>query len=540
MTADLTTVVLAALVTIACACAVEAPWLRRREGGADLMVDGRPFIMLAGELHNSSGANEGYIRRVWQRLEPLHLNTVLSPVSWETVEPEEGQFDFHLVDVMLEEARARNHRLVLLWFGSWKNAVSGYAPGWVLEDTRRFPRAIGAQGGNVKDVLSTLSAANRDADACAFARLMAHLRANDPQHTVIMVQVENEVGIMPEARDRSPEADAVWSGPTPEALTAYLLEHEAELHPELLHRWSEAGKRRSGSWAEVFGNRPEGEEVFSAWYYARYMEAVAAAGYAEKAIPLYANAWLTGGGSLGGYPSGGPVSHMHDVWRAAAPTLCLLAPDIYGSFVETAREYARGGNPLFIPEAWRETESAGRAYWVLGQLGALGFSPFGIESMEPDHPLVTAYGLLQPLIPAIARAAADGRIIGIHPTANQDAPYTLPVGDCNLQVTYQQGLPAGHPPVGGLVMQTGHREYILAGYGFGVRFDGRGEDAGRTHILRVEIGQYDGDGQWQTEVRLNGDETSHQGEARIPPFLFNEFLGLDRQMVLRVTLYLRR
>jgi hypothetical protein len=107
-------------------------------------------------------------------------------------------------------------RLVLLWFGSWKNGVSSYAPEWVKRDTVRFPRAKGSSNRNTKDILSTLSDANRQADARAFAALMRRLREIDGRrHTVILIQVENEVGIKPEPRDLSEAADAAFAVPCP-------------------------------------------------------------------------------------------------------------------------------------------------------------------------------------------------------------------------------------------------------------------------------------------------------------------------------------
>ena len=181
------------------------PRLRQKGNVKQLLVDGRPFVMLAGELHNSSASGVEYMRRMWPHLKALGLNTVVAPVSWELTEPAEGQFDFTYVDAMLELARKHGQRLVLAWFGSWKNGVSSYAPVWVLNDTERFPRAKGSSRQNTKDMLSTFSANNLKADAAAFARLMRHLKEVDgKEHTVILVQVENEVGIKPETRATCP------------------------------------------------------------------------------------------------------------------------------------------------------------------------------------------------------------------------------------------------------------------------------------------------------------------------------------------------
>ncbi|MDR2849923.1 MAG: beta-galactosidase, partial [Verrucomicrobiota bacterium] len=221
----------------------EIPHLVRTGDATRLIVDGKPFIMIAGEVHNSSMSAPGYLTRVFEKAAKLRVNTVLAPVAWEQFEPEEGRFDSTLIDRMIREARAHRLRLVVLWFGSWKNGSSSYAPEWVKRDTARFPRALGSSNRNVKDILSTFSTAGRDADARAFAALMRHIRKVDARHTVITVQVENEMGIRPEFRDQSEVADAAYRQPVPAELMAYLADHRATLHPALLQRWEAGGFR---------------------------------------------------------------------------------------------------------------------------------------------------------------------------------------------------------------------------------------------------------------------------------------------------------
>ncbi|PJF38504.1 MAG: glycoside hydrolase family 42, partial [Phototrophicales bacterium] len=110
------------------------------------------------------------------------------------------------VDEMIYEARRHGLRLILLWFGTWKNGMSSYAPAWVKRDFRRFPR-VKIHDGQLVEILSTFSTETRDADARAFAELMRHLKTIDgDDHTVIMVQVQNEVGVLGDSRDRSPIA----------------------------------------------------------------------------------------------------------------------------------------------------------------------------------------------------------------------------------------------------------------------------------------------------------------------------------------------
>jgi lysophospholipase L1-like esterase len=74
------------------------PHLRKQGVATQLIVDDKPFLVLAGELGKSTSSNLEYMRPIWPKLAALKLNTVLVPVYWELVEPTEGKFDFTLVD----------------------------------------------------------------------------------------------------------------------------------------------------------------------------------------------------------------------------------------------------------------------------------------------------------------------------------------------------------------------------------------------------------------------------------------------------------
>ena len=127
--------------------AQEIPHIEKVGNKHQLIVNNKPFLILGGELGNSTGTTIESMQPVWHRLEELHLNTVLIPVYWELLEPKEGKFDFQLVDDLIKEARAHNLKIVLLWFGAWKNSMSSHAPAWVKLDQKRFPRAKSASGG---------------------------------------------------------------------------------------------------------------------------------------------------------------------------------------------------------------------------------------------------------------------------------------------------------------------------------------------------------------------------------------------------------
>ena len=502
------------------------------------MVDGAPYLILGGELGNSTASDLPSLRQFWPLFDSLHLNTVLAPVSWELIEPAEGRFDFSSVDGLIRQAREHDKRLVLLWFGAWKNSMSSYVPPWIKRDQARFPRAE-LPDGRAMEILSAFSAANRDADARAFAALMAHLRDADAgRHTVLMVQVENEIGMIPEPRDHSPAADTSFAAPVPETLIRYLVNHRSTLAPGLRVRWEAAGARTDGSWVQVFGRGAQTEELFTAWHFAEYVEAVAAAGKARYALPLFVNAALVRPGRQPGeYPSGGPLPHLTDVWRAAAPSIDFLAPDIYfPNFVEWARAYAQPGNPLFVPETGRNPEATpANALYAIGALDAIGFSPFAIEAYRPDDRLADAYDILRQLAPLLLEHQGDSSMVGVRPPVSfqgrvDETPQDVRLGDYVLRVAFPN--PFSQAPDqrieshGGLIIRLGADEYLVAGRGITVTFatSTAGAIAG---IESIWEGQYVA-GRWVRSRLLNGDE-SHQGRhLRIPD---------DRFGIQRVRLY---
>lgn len=520
------------LATLAVAAEAESslPHLRRQGTATQLIVEGKPFLIRGGETGNSTATNPAYLEPFWPKLKSLNLNTLLVPVYWDLIEPEEGRFDFSTVDRTLQQARDHDTKLVLLWFGSWKNSMSCYAPGWVKRDTQRFPRALD-QGGVPQEILSPFSVANREVDARAFAALQKHLRATDGSaHTVVMVQVENEIGMIPSARDHSAEANRAFQSPVPSALMAYLAKHRDTLAPELRAAWLAAGEKREGTWVDVFGDNPAAEEIFMAWHFAAYTEAVTAAGKQAYPLPMFVNAALIRPGHQPGqYPSAGPLPHLIDVWRAGAPSIDFLAPDIYfQNFAEWTRRYRRGGNPLFIPEAMRSQEASINALYAFGAHDAIGFSPFAIESIgEPAGKyLAASFDLVAQLEPLLLAHQGKGTTAGLlSEGAEQRQPQQVRLGDFVLNVTFERGtLPAladgvfvpgaagtpaaAPPPSGGLVIALAPDELLVAGTGLVITFASRepGKIAG---IVSAEEGRFV-DGAWQNILWLGGDQT-HQG-----------------------------
>ena len=507
------------------------PQLRRQGTATQVVVDGAPFLILGGELGNSSASSLEYLRPFWKTLRSLHVNTVLAPVYWELIEPTEGAFNFATVDTLIRDARTNNMRLVLLWFGSWKNSMSSYAPAWVKTNQTRFPRTEATRGQG-QEILSPFSETNVQSDARAFAALLRHLRVVDgTRHTVLMVQVENEIGMIPEARDHSALADSMFVQLVPRELLSYLQAHRDSLAPELRARWDSAGAKSAGAWEAVFGRGLHTDELFMAWHFARYAERVTAAGKREYPLPMFVNAALIRPGYLPGrYVSAGPLPHLIDVWRAAAPSIDFLSPDIYfPNFVAWTGKYVRSGNPLFIPESRLSAESAVHALYAIGAHDAIGFSPFAIESVkEPErHPLAKSYEMLSQLAGPILAAQGRGTMTAVIPVVAldgsvNDSPQRIVVGgEFALTVTYDPASASSQatPPRGGLIIAIAPNEFIIAGSGIVVTFAPVTAGDPIAGILSAQEGRYV-NGRWSPTRWLNGDQT-HQGRhIRLEP---NEF-----------------
>jgi beta-galactosidase GanA len=508
----------------------EAPRLESRGEATQLVVGGKPMLLIAGELSNSAASSAAYMAPHWAKLRAMNLNAVLAPVSWELIEPVEGRYDWSSLDSMLREARANDLKLVLLWFGAYKNSMSTYVPGWVKRDQPRFPRA-GLPNGQSVEILSTFGEETIRADARAYAAMMAHLKAVDgDRNTVVMVQVENEIGMLPVARDYSPAANAAFAEPVPAELVNYLVQHRETLVPEMKAMWVERGARTQGSWAELFGNGDAAAEVFTAWHYARFADALTRAGKAAYPLPMYVNVALNRPGRAPGqYPSGGPLPHLIDVWKAGAPAIDLLAPDIYfPNFTEIVDRYHRPDNPLFVPEAHNADNPVvpANAFYAFGEREAIGFGPFSIDSVD-DGPgqLGAAYGVLRQLQPHILAAQSTGAIAGFKPRQRYDEtldyePQLRRIGNYRFTVAFADiERPSMTPETagyGGIVIRTGEDEYLIAGQGITVTFAGAGEGPSLAGIERAEEGHFDSAGRWVAGRVLNGDQT-HQGRhIRLP------------------------
>lgn len=470
--------------------------------------------MIAGELHNSSASSVEYMEGVWPKLKSLHLNTVLATVSWDQFEPEEGRFDYQMIDYLIENAQKNKLKLVVVWFGSWKNGQSSYIPLWVKRDTGRFPR-VQTKNGRQTETLSVFSEQSRNADATAFTALMERIKEKDSGQTVIMVQPENEVGIFQDIDYRS-EALNAYKGRVPDELTNYLKKNRNNLKAEVKSVWEASGSRTSGTWTEVFGDNPQAKEFFMAWHYAKYIGYIAESGRKEHNLPMFVNAWIVQKPDdlPGVYPNGGPVSRVMDIYKAAAPSIDVISPDIYlPNYKEIyGMYYRKADNPLLVPES---SLDPARAFFAFAEYDAICFSPFGIEDAAGDILFSSSYSTLNELLPVIAQYQGTGRMRGIHLTADHQDE-VMNINGYEIALKIQD--PA--KPAFGLIMHTSEHEFLVSGMNFKATFQ---KNSGNqiAYIGKVVEGRFE-NGKWIEMRWLNGDETYHHELLRV--------LGREKEM----------
>lgn len=529
------------------------PHIEKKNGHPVLMVKDRPMILIAGEVHNSDSSSPAYMEGIWNIAKELGMNTLLLPAPWDLIEPEEGSFDFSVPRALIDQARAREMHIVFLWFGSWKNAECMYAPAWVKQDLKRFPRAQIEKGKNkagrqvsptipVKMPYTTLSYLGQEtaqADARAFAAFLGFLKDYDEaEQTVVAVQVENETGLLGAAREVSDEADALFAAPVPADFAAYMRNHTDTMTEEI--RAAVLTGKPEGSWQEVFGEAAE--ELFSAYHVARFVNTVAAAGKAVYPLPMAANCWLDKGGKPGSYPTGGPVSKVHEVWDFCAPNIEVYCPDIYvPQFKAVCDEFTRRDGALFIPESATHSYCAPRLVYTLGHYHAMCYSPFGFDDigkpftaiqgflfgMDVSDPALktpqsfaeyAAFGqILREMMPMLAEAYGTDRLQAVSaetdpaipgPGGNPFAaiPPTMSFGGFRLSVRFQSPM---NPRNDGacLCLKISDSECWVVGSACGLTFTSADPAKPNLDLLQVEEGRFE-NGAWIPGRRLNGDETA--------------------------------
>jgi hypothetical protein len=515
------------MLAAAGAAAAPIPELVQKDGRFALMVDGAPFVMFGAQAQNSSNYPLA-LKKLWPAIKDMNANTLEIPVAWEQIEQVEGKFDFSYVDTLVAEARKNKVRLVLLWFGTWKNTGANYAPEWVKFNNQRFPRMLDKEGKPIY-CLSPQGEETLKADKKAFVALMTHIKKIDEAHrTVIMMQVENEVGTYGYARDYAPKAEAQFNSPVPEAV--------------LKRKKSPVALAASGTWKQVYGDYAD--EYFHAYSIASYIGEIAKAGRAVYNLPMYVNNSIRD--SLEqpvkpwnkNFASGGPTFDVIDIYKAAAPAIDFAAPDIYGpdskKFVATLDRFQRADNALAVPEMSNAAEYVRYAYLVLGR-GAINFSPFGIDYADYSNfplghkaadktmvePFGKIYAAFRPMERQWSKWAFEGRTFGVA-EGDDRAPQTIAMKGWKGTISFREwqfgerdafkdvkDLPAGtEKPNGGVaIAQIGDNEFIIVGQNARVKIDHA--DGKPTMWARVEEGYYDPSGKWIMERNWNGDQTDY-------------------------------
>ncbi|KAF2820098.1 glycoside hydrolase [Ophiobolus disseminans] len=531
---------------------MDIPHLRKTKTSSQLIVNGEPFLMLSAELHNSTLSSAKYMAddKIWQNMRDMRINTLLGSVSWEQIEPEEGKFDFSNLDAIILAAREHNMKLVLLWFGSFKNALSTYIPAWVKKNVQRFPRVHVLEAGGRRKTVELLSPFCEEAwnaDARAFGKLMAHLKDFDESRsTVLMVQVENEPGLLGDSRDRSKIAEKKFAEPVPKDLLHHLQSNMAKLHPQFQKRYSSISSATAGeaTWMDVFGTKDaiDADEMFMAHYFSQYIQHVASAGKAEYPVPHYTNVWLNldndpgsldltdvpivaGGLKPGAYPSGGPCPHTMDIYSFNAPSLDFIGPDLYFHNYETTCEnYRYGGQPLFIPEQQRTERGARRVWSAYGNHLALGCSPFGIDSLRAsESPFTKHYGLIHSLRKQIVEAQANRPedMLGFYfddfdESKKIKESWTKTMGD--FDITIERAFVFGKPgPGAGMVIHQGDGKFLCAGWGFSVSFRSSNPKSTFTGILHAKEKEVDRETCELTTLKLLGGDETRSGGCLVMP-----------------------
>lgn len=398
--------------------------------------------------------------------------------------------------------------------------MSSHAPSWVKKNQERFPRVKDDQGKS-HEILTPFSENNQQADLKAFQALMKHIKEIDEKdHTIIMIQPENEIGMLPTARDYHPLAIARFQVNVPETLITYLKKHKDNLVPEFREVWEKNGFKESGTWEEIFGNGLHTDEIFMAWYFARYTEEITKAGKDIYPLPMYVNAALNRPGRLPGegYPSAGPLPHLMDIWQAGAPSIDFLSPDLYFPDIKHWCDlYTRQNNPLFIPEHRFDNTAAAKAVFTIGHYESIGFSPFSIESSrDPENePLGKAYSLIDQITPLIFVNQGKHKMEGVlFDKENQKSMFVMGDYEFTVRHSYTLGYEANSKhdlwdTAGALIVQTNANEFYLAGSGVVITFKNKVNPDLIVGILKTEEGRFE-NGKWKVIRRLNGDQT-HQG-----------------------------
>jgi hypothetical protein len=512
------------------------------------MVDGRPFFPLGGQSSTASAYNDKESETAFKAVKLLHGNTLWTNVYWEHIEPEEGKFDFTMVDDLLASARRYGLKLILLWFATWKNATMDYAPDWVKTNPQRFKRVISPSGMDLW-TLSSHCKANFEADKKAFIAFCKYLKVKDTDHTVISIQIENEPGILGSDRDYGPEGQTLFNSPVPTGLIASMKKYGKG---PVYDSWQKEGGKESGTWPELFG-WPAGE-FMTAWSIASYIDRLAEAGKVVLNLPMYINVWLSEvrrmesrwGLAGASYPSGGAVTKTLDIWKWCTPHIDLIAPDIKHQnirvFESICATYCRDDNPLFFPE----TPPALSLFRAIADYNLIGYSRMHLlesivaedGSLRPGSKVGTdTIRSIAASIPLLLKYQGTGKIHAVVQEEDIDAQLLdmdgylgsavfaggyMPRIDKDWRHDSPEEIKPAPPDPNrgrGLVFQANKNEFYLVGVNYRLflrpklapekmldaTFVYDFFQSKNAHQVKVDEGHFDQNGQFVVDRRRNGD-----------------------------------
>lgn len=495
-----------------------------------LMVKGTPFIALAGELHNSSVSDKRYMEKnVWENVNGMNVNTIVAPAYWEMIESEKGKFNFESVKNLIDQARAHQKKVILLWFGLWKNGLSTYIPRWMKEDRETYP-FIEKKNGERLYSISPLCMKAVDKDAIAFQQLMKFLKEYDfEEQTVIMVQIENEVGALSTDLDYQKSTIAKFEQTLPEEIeTIYSIQ---------------------GTWRECFGK--EAKEYFMAYHYAKAIDHIAELGNQEYNLPFFVNAWLEKYPALPGeYPTGGPTAKMAPFWKKVAKNIYAFAPDIYvPNFSEVCDQYSNFQDCLLVPETRQDLNTIANLLYGLSKYNINCFSPFGIEDFlkeesDTDQHLLSAlaidasafdytktgqtlsntYKKLVGMSDMIIKYRGTDKIYPFYKQKESDRGIVFDLENCEVKITYKN-YSDDKVKSSGFVIETGTNEFFVIG--INIRLQLRPKDGVQKQIGIIDFEEgYFNDGKWVRGRILNGDERYNiniENDTEIFRIMYHEY-----------------
>jgi hypothetical protein len=502
--------------------------------------EGKPVYVLGLQSHNSSNGCWELIDTAIEAVKKYHGNTLEVPVYWFQLEPKEGQFDLTVTEELIKRVRNAGLHLVILWFGFSKNTEMTYLPEWAKDDPQRFRLAVSWDGSPIP-LISPHYEAAIEADKKAFVQLMGCIkRVDEKERTVLAVQVENEVGLQPTDRCYSTKAQEDFEKGVPAALNGVTLE-------------GAGASGKDNTWYGRFGYHAH--EAFSAWYFGVAIEKIAAAGKAVYPdLPLYMNTMIgevrqeIAGHS---YSSGSPVGRVLDIWKRAAPSICLYAPDIYmahhSGYVRTCKIHTRPDNALFIPETGTGGDAFALDYiHAAVDYGAIGICGFGAEHTldsggaltEDSQKVATSTQIIASMAPILLKDRLNEKLFCVTQEEFELQRYVkrekyhltfnftnrTPKGGIMGRSLRVGALIADNPEVftqrgRAIVYEASPAEFYMAGVGLTVRFIYRAEPddhcppktwstqaATEISAYTVEEGHFTPDGEWVCEFQRRGDE----------------------------------